>query len=51
MSTTAHDAEPIGDARPTSGLAVFAAWVLVATPICYGLWQTLLKALQLFTSH
>lgn len=32
----------------TSPLLVVLAWVLVGVPLAYGLWQTLVKAAQLF---
>jgi hypothetical protein len=33
--------------RPTSVLLVALAWLIVAIPLAYGLWQTLVKAGQL----
>ena len=36
-----------GDATPTSPALVALAWLIVAIPLAYGLWQTLLKAGQL----
>jgi hypothetical protein len=33
--------------RPTSPLVVALAWLVVAIPLAYGLWQTLVKAFQL----
>jgi hypothetical protein len=32
----------------TSPLPVAAAWLVVGTPLAYGLWQTILKAAKLF---
>lgn len=32
----------------TNPLMIVAAWVLVGVPLAYGLWQTLVKAAQLF---
>jgi hypothetical protein len=32
---------------PTSPLLVVLAWLVVAIPLAYGLWQTLVKAGQL----
>ena len=32
----------------TSPLVVTAAWLVVGTPLAYGLWQTILKAAKLF---
>jgi hypothetical protein len=34
-------------ARPTSALLIVLAWLIVAIPLAYGLWQTLVKAVQL----
>jgi len=34
---------------PTNPTLVTAAWLLVGTPLAYGLWQTLVKASALFT--
>ncbi|MCW2761927.1 MAG: hypothetical protein JWR85_2128 [Marmoricola sp.] len=33
--------------QPTSPLLVALAWLIVAIPLAYGLWQTLIKAFQL----
>jgi hypothetical protein len=33
--------------QPTSVLLVVLAWLIVAVPLAYGLWQTLVKAFQL----
>ena len=33
--------------QPTSVLLVVLAWLIVAIPLAYGLWQTLIKAGQL----
>ena len=35
------------DATPTSPVLVVLAWLIVAIPLAYGLWQTLVKAGQL----
>ncbi len=35
------------DDQPTSPVLVALAWLLVAIPLLYGLWQTLVKAGQL----
>ncbi len=32
----------------TSPVLVALAWLVVATPLAYGLWQTILKAAKLF---
>ena len=32
----------------TSPLVVTLAWLVVGTPLAYGLWQTILKAAKLF---
>lgn len=32
----------------TSPVVVAAAWLVVGTPLAYGLWQTILKAAKLF---
>jgi hypothetical protein len=34
---------------PTSPLLVVLAWLIVAIPLAYGLWQTLIKAGQLLS--
>jgi len=34
-------------ATPTSPVLVALAWLIVAIPLAYGLWQTLVKAGQL----
>ncbi len=33
--------------RPTSTILVVLAWLIVAIPLAYGLWQTVVKAFQL----
>jgi hypothetical protein len=33
--------------EPTPLLLVVLAWLIVAVPLAYGLWQTLVKAFQL----
>jgi len=33
--------------QPTPPLLVVLAWLIVAVPLAYGLWQTLIKAGQL----
>ncbi|GAB3079890.1 MFS transporter small subunit [Pedococcus soli] len=35
-------------ASTTNPLVVTAAWLVVGTPLAYGLWQTILKAAKLF---
>jgi len=35
------------DAAPTSPALIALAWLIVAIPLAYGLWQTLVKAGQL----
>ena len=37
------------DSTPTSPLLVVLAWLIVAIPLAYGLWQTLVKAGQLLS--
>ena len=37
------------DDTPTSPALVALAWLVVAVPLAYGLWQTLVKASALFT--
>lgn len=32
----------------TNPVVVTAAWLVVGTPLAYGLWQTILKAAKLF---
>jgi hypothetical protein len=45
---TEHDSPVDTSAdRPTSTLLVVLAWLVVAIPLAYGLWQTLIKAAQL----
>ena len=44
-STSARTTD--GD-RPTGTLLVVLAWLIVAVPLAYGLWQTILKAAKLF---
>lgn len=46
-ATTSADTSS-GDS-PTSTLLVVLAWLIVAVPLAYGLWQTLVKAAQLLT--
>jgi hypothetical protein len=49
---TQHDgtrATTSDDDSPTSTLLVVLAWLIVAVPLAYGLWQTLVKAAQLLT--
>jgi hypothetical protein len=36
-----------GDKTTTSPLLVALAWLIVAVPLAYGLWQTLMEAGQL----
>jgi hypothetical protein len=40
--------EPEGGAAQGSWAAVALAWVLVAVPLLWGVWNTLLKAAALF---
>jgi hypothetical protein len=48
MSTdTQQSGHSEADARPTSPVVVALAWLIVAIPLAYGLWQTLVKAFQL----
>jgi hypothetical protein len=37
------------DDTPTSPILVTLAWLMVGTPLAYGLWQTLVKASALFS--
>ncbi|WP_406833249.1 hypothetical protein ABEG17_00140 [Pedococcus sp. KACC 23699] len=47
--STAPDTTHSGhSAVTTSPLVVTAAWLVVGTPLAYGLWQTILKAAKLF---
>jgi len=46
-SNPAHDDSTTAADRPTSPILVGLAWLIVAIPLAYGLWQTLLKAAQL----
>lgn len=43
---SSHDTS---DTTTTSPALVTLAWALVAIPLAYGLWQTLVKASALFT--
>ncbi len=43
----AHTPDNTRDTDPTSPLLVALAWLIVAIPLAYGLWQTLVKARQL----
>ncbi len=44
-----HDVDAPVPGRTTPVVAVVGAWLVVATPLAYGLWQTLAKAAKLFT--
>lgn len=46
MSPT-QDNESTSTSTPTSPALVALAWLVVAIPLAYGLWQTLVKAGQL----
>jgi hypothetical protein len=46
MSTENTDRTAAAD-QPTALLLVVLAWLIVAVPLAYGLWQTLVKAGQL----
>ncbi|MDO4716250.1 MAG: hypothetical protein Q4B08_01665 [Propionibacteriaceae bacterium] len=37
--------------KPTSPFAIIAAWAFVSLLLGYGLWNTALKAAQLFIGH
>lgn len=39
---------PRTEFRATPRWAVAGAWLLVSTPLAYGLWETILKAVRLF---
>ena len=45
MSDTSRGA---ATAATTNPVVVAAAWLVVGTPLAYGLWQTVLKAAKLF---
>jgi len=45
MSTTSQHSDAAD--QPTSTMLVVLAWLIVAIPLAYGLWQTLIKAFQL----
>ena len=45
--TSAAHAE--GDETPTSPLMIALAWAIVVVPLLYGLWQTVIKSIQLLT--
>jgi hypothetical protein len=46
QNETQYDDQAAAD-RPTPAYLVALAWLLVAIPLLYGLWQTLVKAGQL----
>ena len=48
IDSQAHRATHEPD-RGTPVAAVVGAWLVVATPLAYGLWQTVVKAAKLFT--
>jgi hypothetical protein len=47
MSDQTTRADSMAASTPTSPLLVALAWLIVAIPLAYGLWQTLVKAGQL----
>jgi hypothetical protein len=47
MSDTTNRGTDPAQTDPTSLLLVALAWLIVAIPLAYGLWQTLVKAGQL----
>ena len=46
QTTHTDDADEGGD-RPSSAPFIALAWLIVAVPLAYGLYQTLVKAAQL----
>jgi hypothetical protein len=46
--TDTRDTRGATSTATTSPLVVTAAWLVVGTPLAYGLWQTILKAAKLF---
>ncbi|HZK06542.1 MAG TPA: hypothetical protein VFC82_11990 [Actinomycetaceae bacterium] len=40
--------DPDEEIRPTPWWAIAGAWLLVSAPLAYGLWETILKAINLF---
>lgn len=40
---------PASNASTTSPILVVLPWLLVGTPLAYGLWQTVVKASALFS--
>ncbi|SDP09783.1 hypothetical protein SAMN04489867_1410 [Pedococcus dokdonensis] len=44
------DRTPVTQSVTTSPVVVALAWLVVGTPLAYGLWQTILKAAKLFGS-
>ena len=42
-----HSSDAEAADQPTSLLLVVLAWLIVAIPLAYGLWQTVVKAFQL----
>jgi hypothetical protein len=47
MSDQTTHVDSTAASTPTSALLVALAWLIVAIPLAYGLWQTLVKAGQL----
>jgi hypothetical protein len=45
--STPVDRDSEAASKPTSLLLIVLAWLIVAIPLAYGLWQTLVKAFQL----
>ena len=48
MSTSTSSSDHQGSTRTPAGLIAFA-WTLVGVPLAYGLYQTVTRALALFT--
>ncbi|CAG7573178.1 hypothetical protein FB554_1325 [Barrientosiimonas humi] len=48
MNDRGNDELEVPGGSDSSMALVVAAWVVVAIPLLYGVWQAILKALQLF---
>ena len=45
--STDHTGNSEAAERPTSTVLVVLAWLLVGVPLAYGLWETVVEAMQL----
>ncbi|NHN56979.1 hypothetical protein G9U51_14500 [Calidifontibacter sp. DB0510] len=46
---TERNPDPVTAPSTTSPALIALAWIVVAIPLLYGLWQAILKAAKLFT--